>query len=141
MLKKTLLLTALSGVLMCGIVPTWAEDRDQSQDRDQDQMESQDGDMTRDGDREREQDQDQERIYGSQMMTPEERNAYRARLQAAATAEERERIRTEHHELMKKRAKERGMTLPDEPRDWDDRGMSPGMGSGMGPGGSGGGNR
>jgi len=73
--------------------------------------------------------QKQEQIYGSQMMTREERAEYRAKMRAAKTAEEREQIRKEHHERMKERAKERGMTLPDEP---------PARGSGMmGPGGGG----
>ena len=72
------------------------------------------------------QSQDQERIYGSQLMTRQERVEYRAKLRAAKTAEERERIRNEHHEQMKERAKARGVTLPDEP---------PAGGGGMGPGG------
>jgi hypothetical protein len=54
-------------------------------------------------------------IYGYGMMTPQERNEYRQRMQQAQTAEERERIRAEHHERMKERAKERGVTLPDKP--------------------------
>ena len=72
------------------------------------------------------QSQDQERIYGSQFMTRQERVEYRAKLRAAKTAEERERIRNEHHEQMKERAKARGVMLPDEP---------PAGGGGMGPGG------
>jgi uncharacterized protein HemX len=74
------------------------------------------------------QDQQQELVYGSQMMTPEERAAYRAKMRAATTVEEREKIRKEHHEAMKLRAKERGVTIPDEP---------PVPGGGMGPGGGG----
>lgn len=54
-------------------------------------------------------------IYGSQLMTFQERNDYRARMRAAASAEERERIRAEHHDRMKERAQARGVTLPDEP--------------------------
>lgn len=85
--------------------------------------------------------QAQERVYGSQLMTRQERAEYRARMQAAKTAEEREQIRNEHHERMKERARERGVTLPDEP---PARGggmmMGPGGGmrqggGGMGPGG------
>lgn len=67
--------------------------------------------------------QKQEQVYGSQMMTRQERAEYRARMRAAKTAGEREQIRKEHHERMKERAKERGMTLPDEP---------PARGGGMG---------
>jgi hypothetical protein len=72
--------------------------------------------------------QTEERIYGSQLMTPQERAEHRTRMQAAKTAEEREQIRKEHHEKMKVRAKERGVTLPDEP-------PAMGMGKGLGPGG------
>lgn len=77
---------------------------------------------------------DQEKqIYGSQLMTQQERNEYRTRVRAAKTAEEREQIRKEHHEQMKERAKERGVTLPDKPPT-QGGGMGPGSG-GMGPGG------
>lgn len=78
----------------------------------------------------------QETIYGSQLMTQQERAEHRARMRAAKTAEEREQIRQEHHERMKERAKERGVTLPDNPPARGG-GMGPGggMGGGMGPGG------
>ncbi len=76
---------------------------------------------------------DTEQIYGSQMMTQQERSEYQTRMRAAKTAEEREQIRQQHHEEMQARAKERGMTLPDEP---PARGMGP-SGGGMGPGGGG----
>ena len=72
-------------------------------------------------------DQD-EQIYGSQLMTQQERTEYRVKMRAAKTAQEREQIRNEHHEQLKERAKERGVTLPDEP---------PVRGGGMGPGGGG----
>lgn len=75
---------------------------------------------------ERERLQIQEQVYGSQMMTEQEREEYRAKMRAAKTAEEQEQIRREHHERMKERAKERGVVLPDEP---------PERGGGMGPGG------
>lgn len=67
----------------------------------------------------------QEQVYGSQLMTPQERSEHRGKMRAAKTAEERERVRKEHHERMKARARERGVTLPDEP---------PANGGGMGPG-------
>lgn len=74
--------------------------------------------------------QGKEQIYGSQLMTEQERAEHRDKLRAAKTAEERERIRNEHHEQMNVRAQERGVTLPDDP---------PLRGGGMGPGpGSGG---
>ncbi|HDR9483052.1 TPA: hypothetical protein QDC20_000145 [Burkholderia aenigmatica] len=72
-------------------------------------------------------------IYGSQLMTPAERTEYRTRMLAAASDAEREKIRTEHHAEMQKRAKARGIKLPDGP---PMRGMhrGKGMGMGMGPG-------
>ena len=79
--------------------------------------------------------QKQERIYGSQLMTPQERADYRAKMHAAKTPEERENIRKEHHALMQARAKERGIILPDQPPA-KGGGMGPG-GGGMGPGGGG----
>ena len=86
--------------------------------------------------------QTQERIYGSQIMTEQERLEYRERMLKAKTVEERERIRAEHHQAMVARAKEKGVTLPDDP---PRAGMGPpgggmgmgrmggGMGGGMGP--------
>lgn len=74
--------------------------------------------------------QNQGPVYGSQLMTRQERIEYRTKMRAAQTTEEREQIRKEHHERMKVRAKERGVTLPDEPP-----ARGGGMGGGMGPGG------
>ena len=71
--------------------------------------------------------QEQEQVYGSQIMTQQERTEYRDKMRAAKTVEEREQIRKEHHALMKERAKAKGITLPDEP-------PARGMGGGMGPG-------
>lgn len=77
----------------------------------------------------------QQQIYGSQLMTQQERNEYRTKMRAAKTAEEREQIRKEHHERMKERAKAQGLTLPDEP---PARGGGVGSGGGgIGPGGGG----
>ena len=79
--------------------------------------------------------QKQEQIYGSQLMTQQERTEYRAKIRTAKTAEEREQIRKQHHERMKKRAADRGVTLTDEPPARG-RGMGP-CGGQMGPGGAG----
>jgi len=76
-----------------------------------------------------------EQVYGSQLMTQQERTEYRAKMRSAKTAQEREKIQKEHHEQMKERAKERGVTLPDDPPGRGG-GMGPGRG-GMGPGGGG----
>jgi hypothetical protein len=91
--------------------------------------------------------QKQEQIYGSQLMTRQERAEYRAKMHTAKTAEEREQIRKEHHERMKERAAERGVTLTEEPptrgrgmgscggqMGSGGTGMGP-QGGGMGPGG------
>ncbi|HEX2667834.1 MAG TPA: hypothetical protein VHP13_05625 [Gammaproteobacteria bacterium] len=56
-----------------------------------------------------------EPAYGWQLMTPEERAAYQARMRAAKTEKERAAIRAEHHKEMLQRAKEQGVTLPEEP--------------------------
>ena len=77
------------------------------------------------------QSQEQEQIYGSQMMTEQERNEYRTRMQAAKTNEEREQIRMEHHERMRERAKSQGLSMPDTPPP-KGSGMGGGMGGGKG---------
>ncbi|MGD8448959.1 MAG: hypothetical protein PVJ45_05630 [Desulfobacterales bacterium] len=96
------------------------------------------------GDQERAQErvQKQEQIYGSQLMTQQEREEYRSKMRTAKTAEEREQVRKEHHERMKDRAAERGVTLSEEPpargRGMGPRGEQMGpRGAGMGPRGGG----
>ncbi|MFT5085545.1 MAG: hypothetical protein ACI9Y1_003606 [Lentisphaeria bacterium] len=70
----------------------------------------------------------QEQIYGRQLMTRQERDEYRVKMRSAETAEQREKIRREHHEAMKERAIMQGVNLPDEPPIRDG-------GMGIGPGG------
>lgn len=74
-------------------------------------------------------------IYGSQFMTEQERFAYRQRFQNAPSAEERERIRGEHHQNTQERARQQGVTLPDQP---PVQGMRQGLGTGLGQGQGGG---
>lgn len=74
----------------------------------------------------------EEVVYGSQLMTQQERIEYRNKMRSAKTYEEREQIRLEHHKAMQERAKAKGLTLPD---------MPPAAGGGMGPGGGMGRNR
>ena len=93
----------------------------QAQDQTGDPMQSRDQVQT----------QDRERIYGFELMTPQERNEYHARMRALNTEQEREVFRLEHHEKMQERARAQGKTLPDTPP----AGRGPGMGPGMGPGG------
>ncbi len=82
------------------------------------------------------QSQVRERIFGADLMTPQERNEYQRRMRELKTEEEREQFRREHHEKMLARAKERGVTLPAEPPA-QGRGMGPrygdAPGAGMGP--------
>jgi len=106
MMKRLLMVSALATALSLSTGFTLAADQAQPQEKAQTQK--------------------QEQIYGSQLMTQQERTEYRAKMHAAETTEEREQILKEHHELMKERANERGITLPDEP---------PAIGSGMGSGG------
>lgn len=86
-------------------------------------------------------------IYGSQLMTPEERLEYRDKMRSLKTPEERQAMRLEHHQAMQARAKERGIALPDAPpagghpmmrgprgKGQGMGGPGPGMGRGMGPG-------
>jgi hypothetical protein len=52
-------------------------------------------------------------FFGPQLLTEEEQVAYRARIRNAKTPQEREAIRAEHYELMKVRAREKGIALPE----------------------------
>jgi hypothetical protein len=67
--------------------------------------------------------------YGWQLMTPQERMEMRTKMRSATTVEEREQLRTQHHALMLERAKDQGVTLPEQP-------LAMGMGRGCigGPG-------
>lgn len=76
--------------------------------------------------------QNDQPVYGSQMMTDQERMEYRNKMMNAKTEQEREQIRAEHHVQMQERAKERGITLPENPP--ADKGMGSGMGTGKGMG-------
>jgi hypothetical protein len=70
-------------------------------------------------------------VFGRELMTDEERAEHRNKMRAAKTVEERERIQKEQHERMKIRAKDRGVTLPEEPLI---KGGGMGQGRGMGQG-------
>jgi hypothetical protein len=65
-------------------------------------------------DEERARDRD---ICGYRLMTERERAEYRARMHAAGNDEDRARIRDEHREQMKARARERGFALSCEKTD------------------------
>lgn len=76
-----------------------ARDRDLDQDRDRDTLRSQD--RLRDAD-----------SYGAELMTPEEREQYRQRLQAAQTEQQWAQVRAQHERQMQARAEQRGVDLP-----------------------------
>jgi hypothetical protein len=71
--------------------------------------------------------------YGWQLMSEEERAAYRQKMRTLSN-EEREQFQKAHHEAMKLRARERGVTLPDEPRRPPGAGAGAGRGAGAGSG-------
>lgn len=78
-----------------------------------------------------------EQVYGWQLMSEQERNEHRTKMQNMKTEEERERYRIEHHNMMQERAKLKGVTLPEMPLH-SGKGMGSGSGSGTGSGGGGG---
>lgn len=120
MIDKLAMTLLAAGAL--AVFPAWAADPQQAKEQDRQAAGVQ------------QKEQAKERVYGWQLMTEEERSEYRAKMRAAKTKEEREAIRAEHHEKMKERAKEKGVTLPDEPPARGGGMMGPGGGM-MGPGG------
>ena len=70
-------------------------------------------------------------VYGSQLMTEQERQEHQQRMRNAPSDEERQQLRVEHHNRMQERARQQGVTLPEEP---PARGMGAGRGMGMGRG-------
>lgn len=111
-MKKMVILSGLAAALILSGTLAFAADQAQNEAKDvkQDQTQSQ-------------------QTTGNRLMTPEERQSQRAKMRGATTREEREKIRAEHHEKMKARAKEQGKTIPENP-------PAGGMGGGM-PGGGG----
>ncbi|MDD5385197.1 MAG: hypothetical protein PHG89_10015 [Gallionella sp.] len=99
MQKPTFLLLALSAAIcaMLGANVSVAADQAPAQQKTQDKA------------------QKPEMIYGSQLMTRQERDEYRAKMRSLKTQEEREALRMEHHQQMQERAKTMGKTLPDMP--------------------------
>lgn len=98
-MKRVVILSLLLAVVPLAMAQTRDQTRDQARDQTRTQV----------------QDQSRTRIYGSQLMTPAERAAYRERMRSAKTRAERNRIRAEHHKAMQERARQRGVTLPNMP--------------------------
>ena len=90
------------------------------------------------------QSEDQEQIYAVQLMTQQERDAFRANMAAAKTAAEREQVRNKNNKAMQERAESHGLTLPDQipagkqgmsqGKEMIDRSEGMGQGDGMGSG-------
>ena len=83
--------------------------------------------------------QAQVQIYGSQLMTPAERTEYQTKMRALKTDKERDAFRLDHHDKMKVRATEKGITLPNSPPAVGtgpkaNAGQGVGLGAGMGTG-------
>lgn len=68
------------------------------------------------------------RVYGEEVMTTQERQAYVDRMRAAKTREERIKLRDEHRAEMQLRAKEKGVTLQEPQRRGGEKGSAKGKG-------------
>jgi len=85
--------------------------------------------------------QAQVQIYGSQLMTTAERTQYQSKMRTLKIDKERDAFRLDHHETMKVRAAEKGVTLPETPQGAGSKfnsgfGGGLGVGAGAGQGGS-----
>lgn len=114
MLKQTMLLTAISGMMVLVSASVSAVEPVEVQ-------------AAR---------QTQEQVYGSQLMTDQERTEYRAKIRSLKTQDERDAFRLEHHKLMQERATAKGVMLPNTPAAGAgmNSGMKRGAGEGMGSG-------
>lgn len=83
-------------------------DRDRLRDRLDDPSQDRDRDRTHVADFSRLKDRD---IYGSEIMSMQERNEYRRQLQDAASAEERRQIETRHRETVRAKAQSQGVDV------------------------------
>ena len=76
----------------------------------------------------------EEQVYGWQMMSEQQRQGHRTKMQNMNTEEERNRYRLENRKMMEQRAKRQGKYLSDMPRNrnnmMDGDGSCGGMGSG-----------
>ena len=61
----------------------------------------------------KDQDRDRSAIYGSQLMTQTERDAYRSQMQSLTTDQERDALQQEHRDRMRQRALDKGVKLRD----------------------------
>lgn len=120
--------------------PLAMADEDQARDRDWDRERAGTHERSESETRTQSQMREGDAIYGAQMMSDEERASYRRRMREATTAQQRDQIRSEHHAEMVKRARERGISLPEDPPSRPGPGGM-GRGPGYGDGGMMGGGR
>lgn len=64
---------------------------------------------------------DERNTRGWDLMTPQERIDHQARVRGFTDYQSCQAYRTQHHGLMVKRARQRGLTLPESGRDFCDR--------------------
>jgi hypothetical protein len=76
--------------------------------------------------------QSQKVVRGRDLMSPEELAQHRQKMRSFKTEEERNAYRQEHHKAMQERAKEKGLVLPDQPKQNSNRGMGGGPQGGGG---------
>lgn len=127
---KSLLLTCVAAGMPVSIVLAQTATTEQTRDQIRDQTRTQSRDMS------------QDRIYGAPMMSRQEMNQYRARMDQAKSEEERLRLQEEHRERMRERARERHMVLSDDGQTvTGGQGGQGGGSSGSGAGGRGSGGR
>ena len=72
-------------------------------------------------------------IYGSQLMSNAERSEYQSKMRSLKTDKDRDAFRLDHHEKMKVRAAEKGITLPAVPLGAGTK-TGTGIGTGVGAG-------
>lgn len=98
-MKTTTVIASLIPLLTISAPVFAADPASPTESRQQIQQEMQIQDQTR----------DRERIYGSEMMTPQERAEHAARMRSMKTEQEREAYRMEHKKKMDQRMHERSM--------------------------------
>lgn len=131
MRRKIAIGMVMGSLLLSGSPGVWAQDQHRDQDRDRVDREQQldrDRLLDRDRDRDRLRGQDPDRlqtrdrdrdrlhqdlapIYGSELMSEQERNQYRERLRAMQSLEEGELFKAQHREQIQARANEKGVTV------------------------------
>jgi hypothetical protein len=66
----------------------------------------------------------QDDLPGSELLTSQERVEYRQRMRGMLSAGQQEQIRRQYEELIRQRAKQKGITLPAQPQSGPGKGAS-----------------